>query len=308
MISAAQRAKRRLYLGASDIPSLFGVDPYRTENDTYYSKVGPEVDDIASASMTAGNRLESAIVAYAAETLKVEVLEDPAALEWSRGVLLAHPDGLVVGRPEAIEAKLSNPGEEWGAEMTDEVPERIILQVQAQMACNADVQVVWVPVLVQGFRAEFKLYRVPRNGELCEMIHDAASDWWKAHVIAQAPPDPSTPPRLDVLKRMRREPGTVVDLGGDDVVELLNEYTFARAQRLASEKCEAAIQAKVIALLGENEYGALPDGRLLQYPLVKGQRRLVEIERFQAEHPDLYAEFVRQDSYRRLSIKTPKEK
>lgn len=299
MLTPEQRAARRSHIGASDVPAILGLDPFRTAGDVYWSKVA-EIPDATSASMDLGNRLEAIICDWAAERLDVQI-ERNVTVAAADGIITANLDARVLGRPEAIEAKFTTLADEWGDEGTDQIPDRVIVQCNVQ-AYAGTLDRVWVPGFIVGPRsAELRMYCVPRSDELIGQIVPRVTEFWHQYVLTGTPPEGFTVPPLAVLKARRREPNSLVALD-DGALDAWLALETAKATSKAAVEEEERCKALVLAALGDAEGGRLPDGRLITYLEQKSAPRM-DYARFRALHADLYNELVTQGSHRVLRIK-----
>ena len=311
-ITAEQRKHRQRYLCASDTPIVLGLSPYkRTPSDVYFSKTYDLPEENGSADyLNTGNLLEGPLLDWASQQLGgVELDRQP----WfvcdegpAKGVFAAHPDAVVIGRHEGIEAKYCNAamGQEYGDEGTDSIPAHVVVQAQHQMLA-AHLDRVWVPVALAGFALTFKLFCVPRDDELIGQIVTRGMDWWNRHIVANVPPDGDDVPPMEILKRIRREPQSYVDLPAE-AERLIFEYQQAGYQNKESDDLREELKAKIIHLLGEAEGGRLPDGRLVTF-LEQNCPPRTDTKLLRAEHPELYEKYVKQGTTRVLRIKEVKK-
>lgn len=306
MITEQQRLARRNHLGSSDAPAVVGLSPWRTPADVYYSKVY-ESDDQTTEAMETGNRLEPAILDFAAERLGVALRRNVSLVSGGRdeGILAANLDALVADRDEAVEAKYVGPtaAAEWGSDGTDEVPDHVNLQVQHQMYV-ADLDRVWVAAAIAGYRLEWRLYVVPRSAAIIGALVDREIEFWRRHVTPRCPPE-SSAPSIEVLKLLRRTPGSCVDLG-EEAAALWLQREFAAEQRKNANADYEDATAKLLAMLGESEAGRLPDGRMLTYLSQRSAPRC-DVKRLRAEHPELYGELVTESTCRVLRLKKARD-
>jgi len=305
-ITEHQRLLRRDHLGSSDAPAIVGVSPWRTPADVYWSKK-LEADREATEAMQTGNRLEPALVDYAAEQLGAKLRRNQYRVSkgGDNGVLVSNYDALLVEKAEAVEAKYFGPdrAKECGVEGTDEMPDDVIIQVQHQMYVG-ELERVWVAAALAGYRLEWRMYCVLRSDPLIKVLVERELAFWWDHVSKGVPPDDEPPP-LELLKAMHREPGTVVELAGDAAAFCWDRRQTAAERRKACDEVYDRDTAELLQLLGDAEGGRLPDGRLLTY---LGQRAAprVDLKRLQREKPDVWKEYVTETSCRVLRMKEPK--
>ena len=302
MITEEQRIARRAHLGSSDAPAIVGLSPWRTPADVYYSKVY-ESKDTPTEAMQTGNRLEPAILDFAEERLGVALRRNVHIVSAGRdgGILAANLDALVADRNEAVEAKYCGPyaAAEWGAEGTDEVPDHVNIQVQHQMYVGG-LNRVWVAAAIASHHLEWKLYVVPRSDQIISALVAREIEFWERHVLLRCPPE-SSAPSLDILKALRRDPGSCIDLPKDSSAMSMHRELAAEKRKSAQAEYDDAT-AKLLAMLGDAEAGLLPDGRMITYLSQRSAPRC-DLKRLRAEHPDLYSELVTESTCRVLRIK-----
>ena len=224
---------RRNYLGASEIPAVLGVDPHRSPIDVYLSKT-ESLDDITSPAMEAGNLLEPVLIQYAEQRVGRPCIE--RGVMHTLGNLCATLDGRF-SDAEIIEAKTTGIVDGWGDEETDAIPDRVLVQVHQQFVVTGAV-IAWVPVILARFGLQFRMYRVDRNDDLCGLVSERG-EAFMADVQRGRPPVGI--PSLEVLKRIRREPGTWVDVPDDLVAAWLDAKEAAKAADSAKEQAQAAL-------------------------------------------------------------------
>lgn len=302
MITAEQRAARRRYVCSSDAAPILGIDPFRTQDDVYWSKVS-DTDDVPTEAMRAGNRMEPALLTFAAEELGVELQPNVMLVSKGRdgGMCAANLDGLVIGRREAVEAKMVGPtmADAWGAPGTDEVPDHVNIQVQHQMHA-AELDCVWVAAAVVRFNVEWRIYKVPRCQAIIDAMVDREMDFWRAHVLPKIPPT-DAPPAIDVLRYLKRDPGKIVTLTEAAIEAWEEREAKAEAKKLAEYEYESAT-ARVLALLGDAELGELPDGRTLVYCEESAGDRC-DVKALRVKFPDAYQATCREGTRRILRLK-----
>lgn len=302
MITAEQREQRRLTIGSSDSPALCGVDPWRTAGDVYWSKVA-ETDDNQTAAMGVGNRLERVLLDLAEERLGGSILRDVCLP--ARGVMSANLDGC--RGDTVVEAKYVGPkgAEHWGEDGSNQVPEHVMVQVQHQLHVADMAKALVTAAIVRpmvGLRFEF--FEIPRDEDLGEILADTCELFWKHHVAAHVPP-PESKPSLEVLKRLRREPASMIDLGEPGLTAWM-ALEQARDDANQAGKRVDDCMSELLELLGDNEAGRLDDGRILAYCEENAGRR-IKLAEFKKVHPDLWESFSEASTRRILRIrKAPK--
>lgn len=252
-LTPLQREQRKQWVGASSVASVMGENPYESAYDLWAKLTGKLPDDaIDSEAIAIGDAVEPAILSLAAGRLGCKVVRPTGTFRFDGLPLAANVDGMIEkaqrGSP-IVEAKSTGVAEGWGDAGTDQVPNRVLLQVQAQMMCSAS-DVAHVARLFGRFGFKFDLYEVPRHAILQQAIADAVGDFWKC-VESDTPPEHSliSP---EVAKVICRVPGKVID-GDFEADVLLGQLDLARKHRLAAEKAEKEVEAQAKTLLGDAE-------------------------------------------------------
>lgn len=308
---------RRTRAYGSELPAILGLSPYTTPADVWLTKVH-ECDPIpTSEPMDCGTMCEDPMLDWAEHQLGPLIRdqqENESKLHrvHKSGLLGVHLDAMVprVGAP--VDPKTSGLAGpvfgNWGDEGTDQVPEHVQIQMYAQMMCVGCTSESWVPAFIGGRgRIMYRLPWVPGTAEVpaCDsiaaMILETCADFME-HVRNGTAPN-GRAPSLDILKRIRRTPKTIVPISAS-VVE-----AYEAAKAVAKEAKEAKEQAagKVIEALGDAEAGSLEDGRMVTY---MGQRKGgVRSKLLRFDHPDIYAKYENNDMHPKLLIKkAPKKK
>lgn len=204
-LSEAQNADRRTYLGASDIPTLLGINPYQTPFELWLEKRG-ELDTREAANEQTrnawerGHRLEDVALDWDAELRGLSIERVRRDIRHPRlPFVVVHPDARVKpwrSSRKLLEAKTS--GRRW-----DEVPQRVEAQVQMQIAAaGADS----CDVVLLSFDGPPVPYEVPRNDELIAVLEDVAAKWWDRHIVrGETPPIDGGKGTSQWLDRLFRE-------------------------------------------------------------------------------------------------------
>lgn len=258
---ATRLEARRAWVGASDVAAIMGLSPYANPADVYWAKVA-QLDGIESKATERGRYVERSVLDWFEDAIGEPLERDVTVPCPDEPLIVSQLDGrLPDGTP--VEAKTAAVDTEWGDEYTDAIPDSYVVQAQAQILCTG-ADVCHVPALIAGFKSlEFRRYLVRRNEDIVAAIIDEVRDFWARYVEPRLPPTDYVP-RLETVKRIRRLPDTIVDLG-ETAALAWGELEAAKSAAKAADSAKDAAQAAVIAMLGEAEAGRLPDGRLLTY-------------------------------------------
>lgn len=225
-ISEQQREARKKYIGSSDIASILGLNPWTTAEDVRLAKCGKLEEWQGNEATRAGEYLESAILQWAEDELHTSLQLDTMFIHHN-GIMAANVDGTDYedGEGFVVEAKTSGivgkPYGDWGTPGTDEVPPMYYVQVQHQLACcGPEYKRGYVAALIGGYG--FRMYTLDRDEETIKLIETAAAKFWNEYVLKDRPA-PGGLATLEVLRRVRRETGLVVDIdpgGWRDFLEI----------------------------------------------------------------------------------------
>jgi len=152
-ITKTQLERRTAHIGSSDMAAILGLDPFRNAYDVYLEKTDKLEPLVETEVMQAGSMFEDGVLQFA-ETKLGKLIRNQYRSAKDRGIPLgANIDALVSGNGNPVEAKtagLFGPlMEVWGAQDTDEVPDRVIIQAHVHMLC-ADKDVCHIAAFLGG--------------------------------------------------------------------------------------------------------------------------------------------------------------
>jgi len=255
-IGNAQKVARQKHLGSSDMAALLGLDHRRNAYDLWLEKTGRLEDQNENQAMYAGTMFEDGILNHAENELG-KIIRNQYRSAKDKGLPLgANIDALLVNSGAPIEVKtagLYGPlVEHWGDAGTDEVPDRVIVQAHVHMICT-DQELCHIAAFLGG--RGFQMFVVPRDGELSGIIVDRATAFWHNHVESDTPPTDLLP-HADIIKRVRRQPETIVTLSQ----QLVDDWQTAK-EALKAAKEEADLrQTAILTALGDAEAGQTEKG------------------------------------------------
>jgi hypothetical protein len=249
-------------IGGSDLAALLGLSPWGTPL-TLYARIvtaleGRPLKDEDSAPKRRGRVLESAVLRLYAEETGAMMLGG-ARFTHPRFPGRASVDSLAdrAGR-RVVEAKTAGLSEvrQWGEAGTDAIPQGYLFQCtwylgHALAAGAVDTKEADVAALVAG---DLRVYHVPYDTELFEMLEAAAERFWVDHVLPRRPP-PVTEPLKDVgavgsLYPRHAGDARQFDSFGPSEQTVVLEYLRARRERKQAEELEAAWESRLKLALG----------------------------------------------------------
>lgn len=252
---------RRRYVGASEVGLLFGLPSFggRTIADLWHEKkYGVTSGSKDTPSTRLGRKLEATVIEAAEEALGKPIVDRQLSL--ARGCNISTLDGRVAGSLELVEAKTSGiigPSkiDQWGEDMTDEIPESYLVQVQAQLLVTG-AELAYLAALIGG--RGFAMFRIEPACDLQTMIAERSSAFVESLSGDVPPPEV---PQLDTLKRLRRQPDKIVDIPDD----LRAMWEIEKAAASEADKRKEAAQRMILAALGNAEAGRVAGGTFTYY-------------------------------------------
>ena len=255
-------AERRKAIGASEVSSILGLNPYGTAWEVAADKRGL-LDPFENKATNAGNVLERAVLDHAESVLGT--LMRNVRIEHKSLPLASTCDAQVAFGGEPVEAKTTGiVGPvigQWGDALTDQVPDYYLVQVHAQLMCTGkDLGYLFALLPGRGFVE----YHIEANPQLHEHIGNVCADWWEKHIVQGHDVPMTVKPALEVVKRLRKTPSKVIEATAAFEELLSRREDCKTAQKNVNEKLEA-LDAELLAMLGDAEAANLSDGRQFTY-------------------------------------------
>jgi putative phage-type endonuclease len=205
-LSDEQMAERALGLGASDVATIAGVNPWRSAFELYLEKIGEldpdaRLDDAARGRFERGHRLEDVALEWDRD-ISGEPFERVNRTIWHPRLpfLYCHPDAR--RRPWSRTRRLIEV--KTAARKWTEVPRHVEAQVAAQMACTGADS---VDIVVLGFDGPPTRFLVKRDEQLITALEGLATAFWDRVQRRDPPPmDGSAGASSWLDRRWREEP------------------------------------------------------------------------------------------------------
>jgi putative phage-type endonuclease len=258
--------ERRKAIGASDVAAILGCSPWKSAWDVWADKTGKLEPWEGNEATRIGQYLENGVLDYAES--KLGALARNVRIPYVGGPIVSTLDALTEdGIPvEAKTAGMTGPLHgDWGDSLTDQIPEQYLCQVHAQLLCT-EAEHAFLFALLSG--RGIVQYQIERSDSLCESLATQLCDWWDRHVVRGIEPSRERA-TMEVVKRLRRVPGKVVELTDDC------EWLLTTRERLKAEAKDIADRIeetdKILLLRLQDvdgnyaEEGVLSDGRSVTY-------------------------------------------
>jgi putative phage-type endonuclease len=269
------RKIRRRGLGASEIADVVGLG-FRTPAALADLKRRGEAEEETPIMLQIGTEVEPLIARLyekrmGCELQRCESLYQSDIRSWQ----VATPDRSWFGNDgHLVELKTVFYGsDEWGEELTDEIPAKYLCQVQWQMgvvgAYLCDVAALFVP-------RELRVYRVHYSRALFDLLTDAGGEFVHAVAGGKPLPDswrPSVATAITVATERVPQGFTLLPPIADDY---LDEYLESkRDEEYHGNEAELA-KEKLLGLLGSHELGQTPRGGTIKRKAISRKAYTVE--------------------------------
>ena len=292
---------RRTGIGGSDVAAIVGVSKYAGPTTVFYDKLGA-LPDQDNAAMEWGRRLETAVRGkFADEHPEFCVVDGPGLVAHpDRRWQLATVDGLASEGPHGapfavVEVKTGRCGsDEWGDELTDEVP----LPYLCQVIWYLDVfglDVGFLAVLLDG--RDYREYQIDYDAELAGKLRGHAEAFWTRHVLPRIPPDPDGLEATAEVLALQHNPVRKSEAQLDaNTLGWARIYGNAHQDELAAKarKQQAGNHIRAAFLAAGSPHHGLVGGVKVASFSKSDPKPVAEFDadRFAADHPDLFAQYA----------------
>lgn len=286
LLTRHRDADGRCIVGASEVSTIMGANPYENISDIAIRKLLPPEVLAPNDAMRRGNILEPALLQYASEELNLD-LETPDVM-FLNGRIIATLDARAIGNDEiVVEAKTNN---YWSH--GQELPESWFWQAQAQMHCTETDAIQFV---VLDKRMAFGMTTVFRNDELISSMVENVELFCKAIDEGRLPDDAElTAPQVSALYP-KAAGETELD---SSTLSLIAEWGAVKDAIKELETKEKTIKDTIANMLRDSEYGTIDGHRVLSYKTTTTKR--FDTKAFALAYPELQAQFTTQSVFRVL--------
>lgn len=289
---------RKTGIGGSDAGAICGLNPYASPMSVYRDKTCEDLSDLDSESMRQGRDLEDYVARRFMETTGLKVRRSNMMYRSdAHPFMIADVDRLIVGEDAGLECKTASAynADKW---KDGEVPLHYLMQCCHYMAVTG--RSAWyIAVVILG--QEFKYARIDRDEHLISQLIAIEEAFWDDHVLPRVIPAPDGSKACDeVLEQYfhSARKGSAIPLIGFD--EKLNRRTALMGQIAELEREQKQIEQEVKLYMQDNEL-ASSDCYRVSWTNVDTAR--LDTKRLKAEKPDIYQDFAKITSSRRLTIK-----
>jgi putative phage-type endonuclease len=279
-------AARQRGIGASEIPTFFGVNPYQTIEKLYLQKTSSaQPEEKANAAMAKGNEKEIEIIKWTEANLGQQVLveKDMFYTNSDYPLVFASLDGETRNADGSmysiVEAKTVFKREVWHS---DEIPEHFYWQVMQQLAVCQPTSGMGYLVMHSPVSDKYKTFTVKWDKEEWEKAYERVELFWKNHVVPKSPP-------LSLSN-------------ADEIDKLLEEYVGLAESKKKIEKRYAEL-ANILKLYMSTSNVRSINGLKHVAEIVSSLRNTFQTKLFQEEQPELAAKYTKASPVESLKIK-----
>ena len=275
----------RCVFGASDIPALMGVSPYKSRAALFADKTNEPVEQPSNAVFDRGNDLEPALIARASKQLGKNIIT-PEVI-YRDGRLSISLDGVDNEQSPSVvvEAKTTT---RYSIYESSDLPAEWLWQGWAQQAV-LEVP-VWFVVLDRDLR--ISCVELPDNPLAIDTLlteTDVFGDWV----------DNNTPPldeinnfSADDIARIWRVEPTAVELDAT-VLDWVAQLEEARLLSKQASELETKAKDAIAQMLLGNEIGLVDGQQIVSWKQQAGKESF-DAARLKQEHPEMVQEYTKQ--------------
>ncbi len=295
MLTPEQLELRKKGIGGSDAAKVAGLSRWGTPFEVYQDKLNLAEARETTEAMKIGSALEPIILdKYESLTGHHVKRDNETIFNKKNKFMLATVDGLVTDKNIIVEAKTAKNSNGWGEARTCDIPVDYLCQV-AHYCAVLDVPTAHIIVFFK-FNESYELYKYDRNENLETALVKKECHFWNNHIVPQIPPAITKVSQAKVAYKFAEEVTAFAD----------NETKkkFGKLRSLINKKKELEAledELKTDLMLTMGVASELKDGegnKLISWKNVTSER--FDTTQFKQSNPDLYRQFVKEQTIRRF--------
>ena len=286
-------------IGGSDVSIIAGISPFKSVHQLWLEKTGQIEPEEGSSEYTHfGTLLEPIVRKEFTERTGIKVRQKHMLLQSEEyQFMFADLDGVINEDGEfcIFEAKTASA---YKQEVWEEgTPAPYILQIQHYMAVTG-ARKTYIAALVGG--NHFFWHKIERDEEMIGKIITMEKYFWETHVVGgvEPVPDGSEATTNYFNTKFSNSNGETIELP-DEALSICDEYEKISRQLKELETARNAAANQLKSYLKEAEAGIIGERKITWKSVSKST---VDAKRLKAEQPDIYASYLIQSRYRRLSV------
>jgi putative phage-type endonuclease len=283
-------------IGGSEAPAVLGLSKWKTPYQVWQDKRGLSGEREMTGPLEWGTLLEPVIRQKYADVTGRTVSLPGHLRDAEYPFMLGTVDGITDDN-RVLEVKTARSLQEWGEPGTDEIPMAYLIQVQHYLRITK-LSVADIAVLFAG--SDFRIYEVPEDKELQEMIIEREAAFWKL-VEAGEPPEPVT--YADAVKRYRISTTKAIEASKNAAYAYSILKNIKNEMQILEDK-EEEMKLIIMKELADNDTLVSDDGStLVTWKQTKPGSKF-DAKAFEVAHPELYKQFCKTtDGSRRFLLK-----
>lgn len=198
-----QLEQRRKTLGASEVPAVAGLVPYRSPLTVWAEKRGLIPGFEGNPFTEWGLRGEDMIAQKYSEVMGVELMRSETIIGTGDNAFLScTPDRLARHEEIGLECKWFTEyrSDEFGASHTSDLPPDVLTQVHTSMVVSGFKR--WDVAVLLG-KADWRVYHCYRDDDIARDIYGIAREFWFDYVLTgEQPPVDGTEATRETLARL----------------------------------------------------------------------------------------------------------
>jgi putative phage-type endonuclease len=261
---------RKEGIGASEAPAALGLSPFESPAELYLRKRGRLGPTEETEAMRWGLLLEPVIAEEYSRRTGHRIVGAQLFYRDPAGPLMATIDVMTETHPVEIKTVGAFGAKELGEAGTDQLPEHWLIQAHQQMILTG-APLIDFAILIGGQR--LVIHTVQRNKELCQLIRDRVTDFWR-DVRTGIPPASNARADRKIMHLLYPDSDGEITLD-QDIAALVDEYVSEGDRAHALEDSKATRRAQILEALGNHALGRLPDGRILTRKIINMAEKTV---------------------------------
>lgn len=268
MDRASWLEQRKQYLGASEVPAVCGLDPFKTALDVWAIKKGLTKDE-SSIAADMGNLFEDPLLSYYAAKHGRKLVKPGTLTRSDFAWMAATPDSITECRRN-VQVKVVG---RWMVDRWDDgAPDYTQVQCQWEMHV-ADLGVTDVVACLGG--TDYKEFEVKRDDEVIGHLVEICSRFWRDHIEGDRMPEvDGSESATRVLGAKFPKPTAGMEEAVPELVEMALRYKeIGRAVATVKEEQKTLANAMRLAI-GDRQGLKWPGGYVSWKTDKQGARRL----------------------------------
>ena len=288
---------RKCGITGTDAGAILGLNPYRSAFQVYHDKISDTTENIDNEAMRQGRDLEDYVAQRFTEATGLKVRRANAIYQSEEHpLLLADFDRLIVGQKAGLECKTVSPfsADKWA---DGKIPAHYLAQVDHYLAVSG-FDCWYVAALI--FGRELVIHKIVTDKQVLSDLIDKEERFWTNHVVPQIPPAPNgcdcDTQQINQLYEVDNRDKTA-DLSA--LHGLLDKRQELSDQIEQMEQEKTAIEQQVKLKMQDAAYGTAPGYKV---SWVSSESKRVDSQRLRKEQPDIFNQYSKNVSSRRLTI------